>query len=82
MCVKNGKKEIIIHTLRIGCTYLLRGVSMDTYYEGRLLPRCLACQVELTVEHVLLYYHLVFLISVEVQTTSLYVYYAAYIRCS
>jgi len=42
------RDEIIIHRLRIGHTYL-------THEHLLAPPRCLACQVDLTVEHVLLH---------------------------
>jgi len=42
---------IIIHRLRIGHTYLTHGHLL----RGEAPPRCLACQVVLTVEHVLLH---------------------------
>jgi len=44
--------EIIIHRLRIGHTYLTHGHLL----RGEAHPRCLACQVDLTVAHVLLHY--------------------------
>jgi len=43
--------EIIIHRLRIGHTYLTHG----HLFRGEAPPRCLACLVDLTVEHVLLH---------------------------
>jgi len=45
------RDEIIIHRLRIGHTYLTHG----HLFRVETLPRCLACQVDLTVEHVLLH---------------------------
>jgi len=45
------RDEIIIHRLRIGHTYLAHGHLL----RGETPPRCLACQVDLTVEHVLLH---------------------------
>jgi len=45
------RNEIIIHRLRIGHTYLTHGHLL----RGETHPRCLACQVDLTVEHVLLH---------------------------
>jgi len=45
------RDEIIIYRLRIGHTYLMHGHLL----RGKTHPRCLACQVDLTVEHVLLY---------------------------
>jgi len=44
------RQEIIIHRLRIGHTYLTHGHLL----RGETPPRCLACQVDLTVEHVLI----------------------------
>jgi len=41
------RDEIIIHRLRIGHTYLTHG-----HFLRFSPPRCLACQVNLTVEHV------------------------------
>jgi len=43
--------ETIIHRLRIGHTYFRQG----HLHRGKTPPRCLACQVDLTVEHVLLH---------------------------
>jgi len=45
------RDEIIIHRLRSGHTYLTHGhlLRREAHY------RCLACQVDLTVEHVLLH---------------------------
>jgi len=43
--------EIIIHRLRIGHKYLMHGHLL----RGETPPRCLACEVDLTVEHVLLH---------------------------
>jgi len=43
------RDEIIIHRLRIGHAYLTYGHLL----RGEASPRCLACQVDLTVEHVL-----------------------------
>jgi len=43
------RDEIIIHRLRIGYTYLTHGHLL----RGETPPQCLACQVDLTVEHVL-----------------------------
>jgi len=45
------RDEIIIHRLRIGHTYLTHGHLL----RGETPPRCLACQVDLTVKHVLLH---------------------------
>jgi len=45
------RDEIIIHRLRIGHTYLTHGHLL----RGEPLPRCSPCQVELTVEHILLH---------------------------
>jgi len=45
------RDEIIIHRLRIGHTYLTHGHLL----RGETPPRCLAYQVDLTVEHVLLH---------------------------
>jgi len=47
-----SRDEIIIHRLRIGHTYLTHGHLL----RGETPPRCLDCQVDLTVEHVLLHY--------------------------
>jgi len=44
------RDEIIIHRLRIGRTYLTHGHLL----RGETPPRCLACQVDLTIEYVLL----------------------------
>jgi len=52
--------EIIIHRLRIGHTYLTRGHLL----RGETPPRCLVCQVELTVEHIILL-HSAFFINVR-----------------
>jgi len=43
------RDEIIIHRLRIGHTYLMHGHLL------RGETQCLACQVDLTVEHILLH---------------------------
>jgi len=43
--------EICIHRLRIGHTYLTHGHLL----RGETPPHCLACQVDLTVEHILLH---------------------------
>jgi len=45
------RDENIIHRLRIGHTYLTHGQLL----RGETPPRCLACQMDLTVEHVLLH---------------------------
>jgi len=45
------RDEINIHRLRIGHTYLTLGHLL----RGGTPPRCLACQVDLTVEHILLH---------------------------
>jgi len=45
------RNEIIIQRLRIGHTYLTHGHLL----RGETPPRCLACQVDLTVEHILLH---------------------------
>jgi len=45
------RDEIIIHRLRIGHTYLTHGHLL----RAETPSRCLACQVDLTVEHVLLH---------------------------
>jgi len=42
------RDEIIIHRLRIEHTYLTHGHKL----RGETPPRCLACEVDLTVEHV------------------------------
>jgi len=47
------RDKIIIHKLRIGHTYLMHGHL--GLLRGETPPRCLACQVDLTVEHVLLH---------------------------
>jgi len=45
------RDEIIIHRLRIGHTYLTHGHLL----RGETPPRCSTCQIELTVEHILLH---------------------------
>jgi len=45
------RDKIIIHRLRIGHTYLTHGNLL----RGETPSRCLACQVDLIVEHVLLH---------------------------
>ena len=45
------RDEIIIHRLRIGHSFLTHGHLL----RGETCPRCSACDVDLTVEHILLH---------------------------
>jgi hypothetical protein len=45
------RDEIIVHQLRIGHSFL----THDHLLRGETFPRCSACDVELTVEHILLH---------------------------
>jgi len=51
LCISPRCPDIIINRLRIGHTYLTHGHLL----QGETPPQCLAYQVDLTVEHVLLH---------------------------
>ena len=46
------RDEIIIHRLRIGHSFITHGFLL----RGETCPRCSACDVDLTVEHILLHW--------------------------